>query len=268
VPTWQKDKTGAYQQHPYLGTYYYRVNVTKPPLNNKLVRQALALGLDRERIVKFVTLGGELPGTTFTPPGTGGFRPKPVLPKDASHLAKAKELLAKAGFPGGKGLPPIELLYNTSDKHKKIAETLQQMWKQNLGIDVKLFNQEWKVYLDSQRTLNYQLSRAGWIGDYNDPNTFLDMFVTDGGNNQTGFSNKRYDELIAKAAQEQNLKKRLAIFQEVESILLDELPVIPIYIYTRVYLKEPSVVGWYPNIEDIHPLKHVSIVPTKMTGAE
>lgn len=277
IPTWQKDKSGVYLQHPYLGTYFYRINTKRPPLDKKEVRQALALAIDREKIVKLVTRGGQLPGTTFTPPGIGGYHPTPRLPKDGGGIAKAKELLAKAGYPDGKGFPEIDLLYNTSDSHKKIAEVIQQMWKQNLGINIKLFNQEWKVYLDNERTFNYSISRAGWVADYNDPNNFLDMFITGGGNNKTGWSNPKYDQAIDQAAavapvQFKNVKdlkkqarllhkKRFEFFQQAEDILLDELPVIPIYIYSRVYLKSPKIVGWYPNIEDIHPLKFVSLAP-------
>lgn len=261
IPFWQKDKSGVYQQHPYLGTYYYWLNTTKPPLNNKLVRKALALSIDRERLVKYVTRGGQLPATVFTPPGCGGYSATPRLPKDLSRLAEAKELLKKAGYADGKALGPIEISFNTSDAHRKIAEAIQQMWKQNLGLDMRLMNQEWKVFLDTQRTKNYQISRMGWIADYNDPNTYLDMFVTDGGNNHAGWSNKEYDSLIAKAAKELDQKKRLALFQKAEDILLDELPIVPVYIYTRVYLKSKAVQGWFENIEDIHPLKFVSISP-------
>ncbi len=259
LPFWQKDKTGVFQNYPWLGTYFYRLNVTKAPLNDKRVRQALNLAIDREELIKYVTKGNQMAAQAFTPPGTAGYTPKFVLPKDLSRLAEAKKLLAAAGFPDGKGMPSIEILYNTHEGHKKIAEAVQQMLKKNLGVNVTILNQEWKVYLDSQRTLNYQVARAGWIADYNDPNTFLDMWLTGGGNNETGWSNKTYDALIAKAGQELNVKKRLAIFQEAETILMDELPVLPIYIYTRNFLKSPSVAGWYPNIEDIHPLKFVSI---------
>jgi oligopeptide transport system substrate-binding protein len=261
LPFWQKDKTGVFQSFPYLGIYFYRINVTKVPFNNKLVRQAMNLAINRTELVKYVTKGNQDPATAFTPPGTGGYFPQAVLPADGSQIAKAKELLAKAGYPDGKGLPSIEILYNTHEGHKKIAEALQEMLKKNLGINVTLLNQEWKVYLDSQKTLNYQMSRSAWIADYNDPNTFLDMFVTNGGNNETGWSNKTYDSLIAAAEKEQNVKKRMAIFQKAENILLDEAPVLPIYIYKRNLLKSPQVAGWYPNVEDIHPLKYVSINP-------
>ena len=128
---WKKDKSGVFHSHPWLGSYFYWFNMTKKPMDNKLVRKAIALAIDREKIVTYVTRGGQMPGQMFTPPGTGGFKPKAVLPKDLSRLQEAKDLLAKAGYPGGKGLPPIEILYNTSESHKKIAEAIQQMLKQN-----------------------------------------------------------------------------------------------------------------------------------------
>lgn len=259
VSTWQADKSGVYNQHPYLGVYYYWFNVTKKPLDDKRVRQALALAIDRDRIVKYVTKAGQIPATFFTPPGTGGYNPKPRLPADLSQLDKAKKLLADAGYPNGKGLPPIEILFNTQDGHKKIAEAIQQMWKENLGINVTLINQEWKVYLDTLRTKNYMTARAGWIGDYNDPNTFLDMFMTDNGNNRCGFANKAYDAILEKASKEQDTAKRLALFDQAEAILMDEVPVMPIYIYTRTYLLKPEVQGFYANVEDIHPLKFVKL---------
>jgi oligopeptide transport system substrate-binding protein len=134
---------------------------------------------------------------------------------------------------------------------------IQQMWKQALNINISLYNQDWKVYLDSMRTMNYQMARAAWIGDYIDPNTFLDMFVTDGGNNRTGWSNAEYDDLIARAAGETDQQQRFALFQRAEAILMDEVPIIPIYTYARIFLKSPDVKGWYPNIMDYHPYKYV-----------
>lgn len=261
LPLWQKDTSGVYQGDPYLGSYFYLLNTKHKPLDKKEVRKALNLAIDREKIVRLVTRGGQLPGTALTPSGTGGYKPIPRLPADLSRLKEAQELLAKAGYPGGKDFPRLDILYNTSENHKKIAEAIQQMWKSNLGIEVGLYNQEWKVYLDSQQTLNYQIARKGWIADYNDPNTFLDMFVTDGGNNNSGWSNKKYDGLIAAAAKEQNQAKRFKIFQQAEDVLLEELPIIPIYIYTKNFLLSKDVQGYFPNVEDIHPLKYVSIVP-------
>jgi oligopeptide transport system substrate-binding protein len=204
--------------------------------------------------------GGQLPAFCLTPPGTAGYTSRAQLTED---VAEAKRLLAEAGYPNGKGLPPIELLYNTSEGHRIIAEALQQMWKKNLGIEVHLVNQEWKVYLDSERTLNYQICRASWIGDYVDPNTFLDMWVTDGGNNQTGWSNPEYDRLIAEAARTTDPQQRLEVFQKAEAILVDELPIIPIYFYTHVYASRPEIKGLYPNILDYHPYKYVYLESKK-----
>jgi oligopeptide transport system substrate-binding protein len=239
---------------PYLGTYFYRVNVTKPPLNDKRVRQALAMAIDRESIVKDVMKGGELPAFNLTPPGTAGYTCRTHLKED---LAEAKRLLAEAGYPDGKGLPPIELLYNTLEAHRTIAEAIQQMWKTKLGVDARLANQEWKVYLDSQRSLNYQICRGSWIGDYVDPNSFLDMWLTGGGNNETGWSNPEYDRLIAQAAATVDPQQRLDVFQKAEAILMDEMPEIPIYFYTRVCLQRPEVKGWYPTLLDNHNYKFV-----------
>ncbi len=260
IPHWLEKKDQIYHS-PYLGVYYYHINTTKKALKDKRVRQALSLAIDREQITKNITRAGQMPATAFTPPGTGGFQPSVYLnPKvTPEDLAKAKKLLAEAGYPNGKGFPKFDILYNTQESHKKIAEAIQEMWKKNLGINVGLYNQEWKSYLANRQTLNYEVARAGWIGDYNDPLTFLEMYVTGGGNNDTGFSNKQYDDLVAKAKLEMDAKKRGEIFNQIEAILMDELPVVPIYIYTRTYLIRPEVAGWYPNIMDFHPLKFVSI---------
>jgi oligopeptide transport system substrate-binding protein len=254
IQVYQKYHPDLIRISPYLGSYFYDINVTKPPLNDKRVRQALSLAIDRGSIVTNVVRGGELPAFCLTPPGTAGYTCRTQLHES---VAEAKQLLAEAGYPDGKGLPPIEVLYNTSEGHRAIAEALQQMWKQNLGIDIRLVNEEWKVYLDSQATLNYQISRASWIGDYVDPNTFLDMWQTGNGNNRTGWSNKEYDSLIAEAARTTDPKARLEVFQKAEAILMDELPLIPLYFYTRVCLMRPEVKNWNPTILDDHPYKFV-----------
>jgi oligopeptide transport system substrate-binding protein len=259
-------KLDFYRQHypdllhiePYLGTYFYRFNVTRPPFTDKRVRRALALAIDRESLVTNVLRGGQLPAYCLTPPGTAGYTCRTHL---RENVAEAKRLMAEAGYPDGKNFPYVELLYNTAEGHRIIAETIQQMWKKNLGIEVRLVNQEWKVYLDSERTLNYQVDRASWIGDYVDPNTFLDMFVTGGGNNRTGWSNHEYDRLIAEAARTPDEARRFEVFQRAEAILLDELPIMPIYFYTHVYARRPEVKGWYPTILDNHPYKYVYLEP-------
>ena len=238
---------------PYLGTYFYRLNTLKEPFNDPRVRRALAMSIDRKQIVEKVTKGGQIPAYAITPPDTMGFTPKAAIPYD---IEGARKLLAEAGYPDGNGFPECELMYNTMDAHRKIAVAIQQMWKKALNINITLSNQDWKVYLDRERTMNYTISRGSWIGDYPDPNTFLDMWVTDGGNNRTGWSNRVYDDLIAKAAAADR-EERYGYFQQAEEVLADEVPVIPVYTYTRVYLKHPEVKGWFPNILDHHPYQYV-----------
>ncbi len=245
---------------PYLGTYFYRLNAAKPPLNDKRVRRALALVIDRGQIAQFILKAGQRPALCFTPPNTAGYSCRVQFEGTADE---ARKLLIEAGYPGGKGFPTVELLYNTSEAHRVIAEAIQQMWKKELGVDVKLVNQEWKVYLDSVKRLEYQIARAAWIGDYNDPNTFLDMWVTDGGNNRTGWSNAEYDRLIDLAGRTADPVRRFEYFQQAEAILLDELPIIPIYFYVRSVLMQPSVRNWNPTILDHHPYAHVYLEATK-----
>jgi len=215
------------------------------------------MAVDREALTKFVTKAGEIPTSSFVPVNMPGYEGVRGLPYDT---AAAKKALADAGFPEGKGFPKVELVYNTSDLHRAITQAVQQMWKETLGIQVDLVNVEWKVYLARQSALDFQMSRAGWIGDYVDPNTFLDMWITGGGNNQTGWSNKRYDELIVKAGRTLDAKERMKLFNEAEKLLVaDDVPIMPLYTYVNKGMLNRKVKGWSPNILDQHPLKHISI---------
>ena len=243
---------------PYLGTYYFRFNLTKPPITDVRVRKALSMSVDRESLTKYVTKAGEIPSSTFVPAGMRRYEGVRGLPFD---VAGAKKLLAEAGFPDGRGFPKVEVLYSTSELHRVVTQAVQQMWKEHLGIQMDLTNVEWKVYLARQGSLDYQISRAGWIGDYVDPNTFLDMWITGGGNNQTAWSNKRYDELIAQAACKiVNAKERMRTLQEAEKILVaDEVPIMPLYTYVNKGMLSRRVKGWWPNILDQHPLKFISL---------
>ena len=246
-----------YYASPYLGTYFFRLNVTKPPVTDLRIRKALGLAVDRESLTKFVTKAGEVPHGSFVPAGLRGYEGAKGLGFDP---AAAKKLLADAGYPDGKGFPKTELLYNTNELHRIITQAVQQMWKETLGIQVELVNVEWKVYLARQANLDYQVSRAGWIGDYVDPNTFLDMWVSGGGNNQTGWSNKRYDALIDQAACTiVNPRDRMRALQEAEKLLLDETPVLPLFTYVNKGMLSRRVRGWRPNILDQHPLKYLSL---------
>jgi oligopeptide transport system substrate-binding protein len=244
----------ALRSYPNFATYFYRFNVTIKPLNDVRVRKALAYSIDRKRIVEFVTKFGEPPAYTLTPPYKNGYVPNAKMPYD---LELAKKLLAEAGFPNGVGFPKLKITFNSADDHKHIAEAVQQMWKDNLGVDIELEGTDWKVFLDKEKQLDYQIDRASWVGDYLDPNTFLEMFVTDNGNNRTGYSNARYDELIAKAALEANKEKRFSYFQEAEQILVDDVPILPFYTYNWNRLVSPSVQGWEDNPMDYYPFKYM-----------
>ena len=243
--------------HPYLGTYYYLFNTRRPPLDDPRVRLALALAVDRERITTFVTRGGESPARRFTPPGIPGYEPDAHLQGGPDE---ARALLAAAGYPGGEGLRTLELLFNTSEAHAEIAAVLQQMWRRELGIDVRLVNMEWRTYLEQTQRGDYDIARAGWIADYIDPGTFLNLFVTGGGNNRSGWSHADYDEQIRIAAMSADPDERLAAFAEAEAILAREAPVMPLYYYVSKSLIQPSVRGWTPNVLDRHPVKDLRLV--------
>lgn len=237
--------------------YFYSINTKKPPLDNVWVRRALAQSLDRATIAGKVLKGTRPPWGLFCPSGYEGYHPPAPMTYD---LAKAREDLTRAGFPGGKGFPKIEILFNTDEDHRRIAEAVQAMWKQGLGIRVGLENQEWGTYLDNVTQLRYNgVARRSWIGDYPDPSTFLDCFRTGDGNNRTGWSNAQYDALLREAQKEPDAARRLELLSRAEKILLDEAPVIPIYHYVTNELVKPYVRGLYPTTLDFHPLKFVWI---------
>lgn len=239
---------------PYIATYFYRVNVTKPPLNDKRIRQALAYAIDRKTLCDQFLQKTEMSHSGLVPLGLQGYAPVTGL---EFNVAKAKQLLAEAGYSDPSQLPPIMIHYNTDDRHKLVAQVVQQMWKKNLGIHVQLWNEEWKSYLKTQNMMNYQVSRSGWIGDYPDPTTFLDMFTANSTINQTGWKNAGFDLLLQKAAQELNPQKRFETLRQAEAVILEEAPVIPFYTYSKMYLIKPYVKGFYPNLQDIHPYKWV-----------
>lgn len=254
IDSYLKTAPQLLRRDPYLGTYFYRFNTRRPPLNDVRVRRALALAPDRRLITGQVTRGGQIPATSLTPPGTAGYTATAALSQD---LDAARRLLAQAGFPGGRGLPPLELLYNTSENHRAVAEALQEMWRRELGVEVRLVNQEMKVVFAARRAGDFQVLRSDWIGDYLDPATFLDIFRGDSGNNYTGWNNAEYDALLDAAARTADPAARFALFQKAESILLSEAPLMPLYHHTHVFLIQPSVKGWYANLLDHHPYKHV-----------
>jgi len=244
-----------------LDTYFFRFNVTRKPFDDPRVRQALALAVDKERIVKKITQGGEQPASHLVPDGTANYHPPEGLGYDP---ARARRLLAEAGYPGGQGFPRFQYLFNASAGggskiHEKIAVELQQMWRDELGIQMDLRQMEWAAYLNSQSHLDYDLSRSGWVADYNDANTFLGLFTSNDGNNRTGWKNPQYDDLIQRANQEPDLKAREKLFQQAETILVrDEVPIVPIYFYVGInYYDTNKIQGIFPNVLDNHPLQAI-----------
>lgn len=237
---------------PFYGTYYYRFNTEKAPFDNKLIRQALSLALNRTLIVEKVTKGGQKEAFSFTPPDPDSYFPPTELEYNPE---KARDLLKQAGYVDS--ALSVDLLYNTSEGHQKLAQAIQQMWKTELNIDVTLTNTDWKVYLQRQSIGDFQIARAGWIGDYIDPKSFLDMMVTGRGNNQTGWSNKEYDDLLIAAANSASQRERFNNLYKAEEILIDEMPIIPIYTYTRIYMLHEHVQGWGDNLLDSRPYQFV-----------
>jgi oligopeptide transport system substrate-binding protein len=289
--TWPQDLGPDLKQRSdfYLGpafsVYYYRINTTRKPFNDVRVRKALNLAIDREQIARDVLGMGQKPATLFVPPDLAGYDP-PV--STLRHdVPAARKLLAEAGFPDGKGFPKFGILFNTAEAHKKIAEVLADQLRRNLGIDAKAYNQEWQSYQESTRNMDYDLSRAAWVGDYQDPNTFLDLWLTNGGNNQTGWGNVTYDQLLEAAANVEAFlaateylldrvkdraklqalitaaqgvtdaathlaamtRLRAQLLAEAESILVnDELPIMPVYFYVNGGMVKPSINGFYSTL--------------------
>jgi oligopeptide transport system substrate-binding protein len=248
---------------PFLGNYFIRFNVKRKPLDDVRVRQAFAMAIDRERIVQKITQAGEPPAYSFTPPGTAsGYQPPKMFGRD---VQKARRLLAEAGYPDGKGFPTVTYLYDSKKLNEDIAVEIQNMLSDALSVHIELQKQEWKVYLNSLSRLDYDFARSSWVGDYNDPNTFIDCFVSGGGNNRTGWSSKEYDDLVAAAAMEADSAKRSQIFQQAEEILLNQgTPICPLYYYVGIQIYDGQKFGGIePNLLDEHPFREMYRKPLK-----
>ena len=246
-----------FHSYPMLGTYFLRFNVTRAPFHDRRVRMAFALAVDKRRIVDKITRGGERIASAYTPPGVPGYEPPAGLPLDPG---RARDLLARAGFPGGRGFPACDYLCDTTSRlHEQIAIELQAMWERELGIRVTLRKMEWKTFLVAQRDLAYDLCRSSWIGDYNDPNTFLDMFMSRNGNNRTGWKHEPYDRLLREANAQLDPAGRLAFLREAETLLVrEEVPIVPLYFYAGLeYYNADRIHGIFANVRAEHPLRAI-----------
>ena len=248
---------------PYLGTYYYLFNVDRAPTNDINVRKALSLAIDREAIVNQITKAGQMPATGFVPDGLidskgNDFRATAgdYGMSTTANIDLAREYLAKAGYPNGQGMPPVELMYNTSESHKAIAEAIQEMWKKNLGIDVTLANQEWAVFKTTRSMGNFQVMRSVWLGDYNDPMTFLDMWTSYSGNNNAQWratedgkfpENKRFTRLIEESKLVSGTARDEKLYAA-EKIMMDQAIIAPLYYYTGVVMIKDRVKNWERDI--------------------
>ena len=250
-------KTGPdFHAAPFLGTYFLRFNCSKPPFNDPRVRKALSISIDRKRITAKITRAGESTALSFVPPGISDYTASEGL---AENPQEARRLLAEAGFPGGKGFPLTTYLYSEGELNEGVAIELQSMWKEQLGVSIQLARQEWKVYLNSLGSLDYGIARSSWVGDYPDPNTFLDLFLSGSGNNRTGWSNATFDRLIGEAAAESDPVKRFKILRKAEGFLVrEEAPIAPLFFYVGIQLYDSDRLGGIEaNVLDEHPLREM-----------
>lgn len=258
IAFYQRERPGLLRIDPFLDTAFLRFNTGRPPFTDRRVRQALARAFDRAALVHEVLLGGQQPAHCLTPPGLPGYTPPAGIPDD---FAGARRLLAEAGYPGGRGFPPVEIQFATLESNQRLLEAVQQMWRRELGIEVRLANKEQRVWLNDERLRNYDLSYAHWMGDYVDPSTYLELFTTDGGNNSTGWSDPAYDQLITAAAATIDPALRLTRDQQAETLLLDQAPITPVFFGTRVFLCHPAVRNWRPSLLGLHQYKDVYLEP-------
>ena len=251
-------ESGQLKIADYIGTYYTCFQTQKAPFDNPLVREAFSLVIDRNFIVEQITRAGQVAAGGYVPSGiydaegpgsdfreVGGNYYSISSEDYAANCETARALLAEAGYPGGEGFPIVEYLYNTSDSHRAIGEALQNMWQTELGVQVTISNQDWAVFLDTRKNGDYSIARNGWIADYNDPISFLDMWVTGGGNNDAQYANPEYDALITTAKSSADPAVRMEAMHAAEDILLAEHVVAPIYFYTQPYMVADSLTGWY-----------------------
>ncbi len=264
----------SFCQDPYYCTIFYRLNTTRAPLSDLRVRRALSLAIDREALVSRVVRGAGTPATSFTPPGAGY---RIGMPGKAGRMGEqgqrrreeyARQLLADAGYEGGKGFPTLELMTSSRDVQRIMAETIQAMWQEVLGIHVDIRSCEWTAYKAAQQNMEYDISSSSWSGDYLDPATFVELWGSASGNNCTGWSSAECDAALAAARQSAGMDERQQQLARAERAMLEGQPVIPLYWSERTYLKAPGVSGWHPLLLDNHPLDAVAPAPASHSTAQ
>ena len=251
-PALQEEYPGEAISFPRLCNYYYTFNLSDSgpeEFKDVRVRQALALAIDRKVIVENILAGGQPEAYTFTPAAVSGFTPPDTemsMMSQEDRIAMAQELLADAGF-GPDNPLEFDMIYNTSEGHRNIAVAMSQMWKQNLGVEATLGNMEWKTFLDTRGNQDFELARGAWCGDYNEASTFLDLLTSPSGYNDGKYSNPEVDDLMTEAKTADN---SFELYAQVEQILAEQMPVIPVYHYAGVYMMDSDVGNWpVDNVE-------------------
>lgn len=239
----KKEMPEAYQVSPLLCTYYYAFNTKKPPLDNPKVRQALSYSIMRDVITQGITNSGNVPAFTFTHKDVAGFSATQPNYATLSQMERDKKAQMLTGNLALEQSKPLHLLYNTSESHKVIATGVASMWHKTLDLDVELENQEWKAYLEARKSGDFDVLRASWCGDYNEPSTFLSLFTTGNDRNYAFYSNPEYDDLLNRAQHETDTQKRMALYDKAETILSEDMPIAPIFYYMQARLVRPNVGG-------------------------
>ncbi len=258
LDAWRREAPDQLRIDPFLEVFYVRFNTTQAPFTDVRVRRALSLAIDRDAIAGPVMRGSRSAARSFVPPHTAGYTSSVSVPTD---FAAARQLLAAAGYPGGQGFPRIEIKMNADPVNTKIFEAIQQMWKRELGIDSTLSSMDFRVYIDTMQTLGFGVLRSRWVGDFNDPATFTDLFTSSSGNNNTGWKNPAYDRLITAAAGEPDSARRFELLRQAEAILVEEAPATPVFFGARTYLIHPDVHGWEPALLGIHRYQTIRLAP-------
>ncbi len=244
--------------HTMFGTYFYIVNCKSPGYDSKELRKALSYAIDRQKIVDRVQKQIPSVATGFVPPTTG----YAAMGLQLFDIQKAKEFLVKSGYSSTKPPPHLQILFNTADTHRDIAEVIRQMWKENLGLDAEIVNYEWKVYLQNTKNLAYpSVARASWIGDFPDPISFLELYTSDNLNNRTGYASPAYDAAIKESWQISDANKRMEKLKECEKMLMEDMPILPIYYYALTELRNPAIKNAAPNPLGMYSWKDITLEP-------
>jgi oligopeptide transport system substrate-binding protein len=248
----QLKDSGMLRLVPLTGTYYINFNVPVPELADVRVRKALTLAIDRRSIVENVARAGEQPAFGFVPPTLYEGDVEPLF--EDARFEEARQHLAEAGYPGGEGFPKLKYLYNTLELHRSVAQVIQETWKKELGIEIELENQEFRVVIENRNQGNFQMARNGWVADFADPANFLEIFLSYSGNNNSHWKNEAYDALIERARTEPDPVRRLSILREAETLLIEAWPIAPLFHYTHPYLCAPDLAGY-----DVTPMDTINV---------